>query len=114
MKSPNSLVKVILLFVLAIYIISDHSTKLYGGSLALITDCYTSVVRDFTLNSISHDFIKGSTNCADTIDQLNKTGFFLGTLVETTQCPGSNYFCCAKKNAANQLITVFCQNIPGN
>lgn len=105
----------ILLYGITVFTISDHIPKSYGlNSEKLIIDCYTSVTRDFTLTSIWYDFVKGSTQCSDTIAQINKTGIFLGTPIETVQCPGTNYFCCAKKNQMNQLISIYCQNVPGN
>lgn len=77
-----------------------------------VTDCYQTVLRDGSPSSVTIDLVGNTPTCTVANGQINNTGIFTGTPIESNQCPGTSFFCCAKKNAVNQITAIYCRNIP--
>lgn len=77
-----------------------------------VTDCYQTVLRDGSPTSVTIDLVGNTPTCTVANGQVNNTGIFTGTPIESNQCPGTSFFCCAKKTAVNQIISIYCRNVP--
>lgn len=75
--------------------------------------CYT-VVTPAPPNPITISLSRGSTRCTDAVSQIGKTANFGGTNINSIECVGTNYFCCATKNANNTIAAVYCQPLQGS